>query len=139
MKSDLETAIKITDSKHVEILSAIESADSKRKEMESAAQHIGLKYQKFRQIFAKQKRLRNIWVSLDRREDDLLNQKLRIIRALDEIDPFSIDDDGVEFFESPTELSFSQKPAMSDFDYFQILEGFDFSSIPISSPTTFQK
>ena len=139
MKSDLETAIKITDSKHVEILSAIESADSKRKKMESAAQYIRLKYQKLRQAFGKQKRLRNIWVSFDRRENDLLNQKLRIIRALNEINPFSIDDDGVELFESSTELSFNQKPAMSDFDYFQIFERFYFSSIPISSPTTFQK
>ena len=31
MKSDLETAIKVIDSKHVEFFSAIESADSKRK------------------------------------------------------------------------------------------------------------
>ena len=137
VKSDLETAIKITDSKHVEILSAIESADSKRKKMESAVQHIGLKHQKFRQVFAKQKRLRNIWVSLDRREDDLLNQKFRTIRALNEINPFSIDDDGVELFESSAELSFNQTPVISNFDYFQIFEGFDFSSIPISSLTTF--
>ena len=41
MKSDLEATIKATDSKHVEIFSAIGSADSKRKKMELAAQHIG--------------------------------------------------------------------------------------------------
>ena len=138
MKSDLETAIKITDSKHVEILSVIEFADSKRKKMESAVQHIGLKYQKLRQTFAKQKRLRDIWVFFYRRENDLLSQKLRIIRALNEINLFSIDDDGVEFFENSAELSFNQEPAMSDFDYFPIFEGFDFSSIPIFSLTIFQ-
>ena len=43
VKSNLEATIKATDSKHVEILSAIESADSKRKKMELAAQHIGFK------------------------------------------------------------------------------------------------
>ena len=43
VKSDLETTIKATDSKHMEVFSAIESADSKRKKMELAAQHIGLK------------------------------------------------------------------------------------------------
>ena len=61
MKSDLETAIKIINSKHVEIFSAIESADSKRKKIKSVAQHIGLKHREFRQVFAKQKRLRDIW------------------------------------------------------------------------------
>ena len=40
VKSDLEVTIKTIDSKHMGILSAIESADSKRKEMGLAAQHI---------------------------------------------------------------------------------------------------
>ena len=84
VKSDLETAIKIIDFKHVEKNSAIESADSKRKKMESVAQHIGLKYREFRQILAKQKRLRDIWGFFDRRENDLLKQKIRTIRALHE-------------------------------------------------------
>ena len=75
MKSDLETAIKITDSKPVEIFSAIESADSKRKKMESVVQHIGLKHREFRQAFTKQKRLRDIWGFFDRRENGLLKQK----------------------------------------------------------------
>ena len=48
VKFDLETAIKIIDSKHVEILFAIESAHSEQKKMESAAQYIGSKHQKFR-------------------------------------------------------------------------------------------
>ena len=85
VKSDLETAIKIIDSKHVEFFSTIESADSKRKKMESVAQHIGLKYREFRQVFAEQKRLRDFWGFFDRRENDLLKQKIRIIRALDKI------------------------------------------------------
>ena len=72
VKSDLETSIKIIDFKHVKIFFAIESADSKRKKMESVAQHIGLKYQEFRQDFAKQKRLRDIWGFFDRRELFLL-------------------------------------------------------------------
>ena len=40
VKSDLEVTIKAIDSKHMEIFSAIESTDSKRKKMEFAAQHI---------------------------------------------------------------------------------------------------
>ena len=56
-----------------------------KKEKESVAQHIGLKYREFRRVFAKQKRLRDIWGFFDRRENDLLKQKIRIIRALDKI------------------------------------------------------
>ena len=41
VKSDLEVTIKATDSKHMEIFSAIESADSKRKETKSVAKKIG--------------------------------------------------------------------------------------------------
>ena len=91
VKSELEVTIKATDSKHIEIFSAIESADSKRKKLEfiakkvgSAAQHVGLKTREFQQTLAKQKRLREIWSSFDHRENDLLNQEIRIIRALDE-------------------------------------------------------
>ena len=47
VKFDLEATIKATDSKHMEIFSAIESADSKRKKMELAAQHIGVKNREF--------------------------------------------------------------------------------------------
>ena len=67
VKSDLEVTIKATDSKYIEKNSAIESADSKRKKMESVVkkvgsvvQHVGLKNQEFQQAFAKQKRLREI-------------------------------------------------------------------------------
>ena len=88
VKSDLEVTIKTTDSKHVEILSAIESADSKRKKMELAVQYIKVKNRELQQAVAKQKRLREIWSSFDYRENDLLNQEIRIIRVLDELDFF---------------------------------------------------
>ena len=139
MKSDLETAIKIIDSKYVEIFFAIESADSKRKKLESVVQHIGLKYREFRQAFAKQRRLRDNWGFSDRRENDLLKQKIQIILALEEINLFSIDDDGAEPFDGSAEISINQIPELFDFDYSQIFDGFNFSSIPISSFTTFQK
>ena len=47
VKSDLEATIKAIDSKYMEIFSATESADSKRKKMELAVQHIGLKNREF--------------------------------------------------------------------------------------------
>ena len=75
MKFDLEATIKATDFKHMEVFSVIESADSKRKKMEFAAQHIGAKNRELQQAVAKQKRLREIWSSLDHRENDLLNQR----------------------------------------------------------------
>ena len=139
VKSDLEVTIKATDSKHMEIFSVIESADSKRKKLELAAQHIGVKNREFQQAVAKQKRLREIWFSFDHRENDLLNQKIRTIRALDEFDLFSIDDNEAELFESSAEISINDYPELLDFDFSQFLEGFDFSSIPISAPATFQK
>ena len=68
VKSDLEVIIKAIDSKYMEFFSAIDSADSKRKKMESVAkkvgsviQHVGLKNREFQQVFAQQKRLREIW------------------------------------------------------------------------------
>ena len=105
VKSDLETVIKTIDSKHVEIFPAIESADSIRKKKESVAQHIGLKHREFRQIFAKQKRLRDIWGFFYHRENDLLKQKIRIISALDEINLFSTNKDGAELFNNSAEIS----------------------------------
>ena len=68
--------------------------------MELAVQHIVLKNREFQQAVAKQKRLREIWFSFDHRENDLLNQEIRIIRALDELDLFSIDGDETEPFEN---------------------------------------
>ena len=139
VKSDLEVTIKATDSKHMEILSAIESADSKRKKMELAAQHIGVKNREFQQAVAKQKRLREIWSSFDHRENDLLSQKIRTIRVLDELNPFSIDDDEAELFKSSAKMSINDYPELFGFDFFQFLKSFDFSSIPISIFITFQK
>ena len=132
MKSELEATIKISDSKNVEIVSVM-------KEVESVVETIGVRQQEFHQMLAKQKRLFEIWGFFDRREDDLINQKIRTIRVLDELDFFSIDDDQAEFFENFTEMFFSQIPELNIIDFFQILEGFDFSSIPIFSVVTFQK
>ena len=117
VKSDLEATIKATDSKHMEIFSAIESANSKRKEMEFAAQHIGVKNREFQQAIAKQKRLREIWPFLDHRENDLLNQEIRTIRALDEFDFFFIDDNEAELFENSAEISVNDYPGLFDFDF----------------------
>ena len=146
VKSDLEATIKATDSKHTEFFSAIESADSKRKKMEfiakkvgSATQRIKLKNRELRQALAKQKRLREIWSSFDHRENDLLNQKIGTIRALDELNFFSIDDNETELFDSSAEISINDYPELLDFDFSQFLKRFDFSSIPISAPATFQK
>ena len=139
VKSDLEVTIKAIDSKHVEMFSAIESADSKRKKMEFAAQHIGAKNREFQQTVAKQKRLREIWSFYYYQENDLLNQEIRTIRTLDELDFFSIDDDETELFENFAEISINDYPGLFDFDFFQFLKGFDFLSIPISVFTTFQK
>ena len=137
VKSDLEVTIKAIDSKHAEIVTAIDLADSKRKKMEF---DIGLKHQNLKRVLAKQKRLRNIWASFDRREKNLLNQKIRTIRALDVLDFPSIDDDvETEPFESFAEISINDYPELLDFDFFQFLEKFDFSSIPIFAFTTFQK
>ena len=70
VKSDLEATIKTIDSKHAEIVTAIDLADSKKKEMEF---DIGLKHQNLKRALAKQKRLRDIWASFDRREFFLLS------------------------------------------------------------------
>ena len=139
VKSDLEATIKATDSKHMEVFSAIESVDSKRKKMEFAVQHIGVKNRELQQAVAKQKRLREIWFSFDHRENDLLNQEIRTIRALDELDFFSIDDNEAEPFGGSAKISINDYPELFDFDFSQPLERFDFSSIPISAFTAFQK
>ena len=137
VKSDLEATIKATDSKHAEVVTAIDLADSKRKEMEF---DIGLKHQNLKRAFAKQKRLRDIWVSFDRREGDLLSQKIRTIRVLNALNLFSIDNDvEAEPFESSARMSINDYPELLDFDFSQLLESFDFSSIPISAPATFQR
>ena len=49
VKSDLEATIKATDSKHAEVVTAIDLADSKKKEMEL---DIGLKHQDLKRALA---------------------------------------------------------------------------------------
>ena len=146
VKSDLEATIKTIDSKHVEVFSAIESADSKRKKMEfitkkvgSAVQHVKLKTRKFQQALAKQKRLREIWFFFYHRENDLLNQETHTIRALNELIVFPIDDNGTEPFDGFAKISINDYPELFDFDFSRFLKGFDYSSIPISAFATFQK
>ena len=80
-----------------------------------------------------------IWSYFDRRGNDLINQKIRTVRALDELDFFSIDDDEAEPTENSAEMFFNQISELNNVDFFQILDGFDFLSIPISAPATFQK
>ena len=73
----------------------------------------------------------------DRRENDFLNQKIRTFRALDEIDFFV----GLNESEpvGSEEMFINDYPELFDFDFSQFLKVFDFSSIPISAPATFQK
>ena len=122
VKSDLEVTIKAIDSKHMEIFSAIESADSKRKKMELGVQHIGVKNRELQQALAKQKRLREIWFSFDHRENDLLSQEIRTIRALDELNFFSIDDNETKPFENSAKISINDYPELLDFDFFSIFK-----------------
>ena len=95
------------------------------------------KHKKLQQILVKRKRFSDIWVSFNRRENDLLNQKIRILRALNEIDPPV----GLNEPEpvGSEEISINDYPELFDFDFSQFMEKFDFSSIPISTPATFQK
>ena len=69
----------------------------------------------------------------------MLNQEIRTIRVLDEFDFLSIDDNEIEFFENSAGISVNDYPGLFDFDFSQLLEGFDFSSIPIFALATFQK
>ena len=96
VKSEFETTIKVSDSKNVEVVFVM-------KEVESAVKNIGVKQREFQQMLAKQKRVRNL-IFFFRREDDLINQEIRTIRALDELDFFSIDDDEAELFEGSAEM-----------------------------------
>ena len=95
------------------------------------------KHKEFQQAFAKRKRFSDIWVSFDRRENDFLNHKIRILRILDEIDFFvKLNDSEPCGFEK---MSINDYPELFDFDFSQFLKSFDFSSIPISASATFQK
>ena len=73
------------------------------------------------------------------RENDLINQKIGTIRVLDELDFFSIDDDETELVGKFANIFFNQNPELNNIDFSQILDGFDFSSIPISFFAIFQK
>ena len=95
------------------------------------------KHKELQQAFVKRKRFSDIWVFLDRRENDLLNQEIRIFRTLDEIDLFAgLNESEPVGFEK---MSINDYPELFDFDFSQFLKGFDFSSIPISALATFQK
>ena len=95
------------------------------------------KYKELQQIFVKRKRFSDIWAFFDRRENDFLNQEIRILRILDEIDLFAgLNESEHVGFE---EMSINDYPELFDFDFFQFLKKFDFSSIPISAFATFQK
>ena len=78
---------------------------------------IGLKHQNLKRVFAKQKRLRDIWASFDHRERDLLSQKIRTIRALNALDFLSIDDNETELLEGSAEISINDYPELLDFDF----------------------
>ena len=132
IKFELETTINASDSKNIKIVFVM-------KKVESVVQNIDIKQQKFQQVLAKQNRLSEIWSFSDRRENDLIIQKIRTVRALDELDLFSIDDDEAEPTENSAEMFFSQISELNNVDFSQILDGFDFSSIPISAFAIFQK
>ena len=73
----------------------------------------------------------------DKRENDFLNQEIRIFQALDEIDFFFVLN---ELKPAGSEkVSINGYPELFDFDFFQFLKKIDFSSIPIFAFTTFQK
>ena len=95
------------------------------------------KHKELQQIFAKRKRFSDIWVSFDRRKNDFLNQEIRILRILNEIDfPIGLNESEPVGFEK---ISINDYPELFDFDFSQFLKKFDFSSIPISVFTKFQK
>ena len=110
-----------------------------KKKLESAVQHIGLKYWEFQQVFAKQKRLREIWGFFDFGKNDLLNQKIRNFRVLDQLNIFSFDDDETEFVESFAETVFNENPELYKIDFSKILDRFDFSPISVFLFATFRK
>ena len=131
IKSELEITIKVSDSKNVKIVSDM-------KKVESVIQNINIKQQKFQQILAKQKRLSEIWFFFYPRENDLINQKIRTVRVLDKLIFFPL----MITKQNPPKVlqkCFNQIPELNNVDFFQILDGFDFLSIPISAPATFQK
>ena len=120
VKTELEVSVQVVDVKQQEF-----------------AEIFDTKHKKLQQAFVKRKRFSDIWVSFDRRENDFLSQEIRTFRILDEIDPPA----GLNESElvGSEKVSINDYPGLLDFDFFQFLKGFDFSSIPISAPATFQK
>ena len=120
-----------------EFEASVKNVDVKQKDWAFFAKVFDSKYKELQQAFVKRKRFFDIWVSLDRRGNDFLNQEIRTFRILDEIDPPA----GL----NESELVGSEEMSINDFtelfstDYSQIFERFNFSSAPICFPTTFQK
>ena len=65
---------------------SVKDVDVKQKDWVFFVKIFDSKYKKFQQAFAKRKRFSDIWVSFDRRDNDLLSQEIRTFRILDEID-----------------------------------------------------
>ena len=120
-----------------EFEASVKNVDVKQENWGFFVKFFDPKHKELQQAFAKRKRFSDIWVSLDRRENDFLNQEIRTFRTLDEIDPFA----GLNESEpvGSEEISINDYPELFNFDFSQFLEGFDFSSTPISAFTTFQK
>ena len=103
VKTELETSVQIVDVKQQEF-----------------ANFFNTKHKKLQQALAKRKRLSNIWVSFDKRENDLLSQEIRIFRTLDEIDLFA----GLNESEpaGSEKVSINNYPELLDFDFSQFLK-----------------
>ena len=120
VKTELKISVQIVDVKQQKFA---EIFDTKHKELQQA--------------FVKRKSFSDIWVFFDRRENDFLNQEIRTFRTLDEIDP-PVGLNGSKPVGSE-EISINDYPELFDFDLSQLLEKFDFSSIPIFALATFKK
>ena len=116
---------------------SVKDVDVKQKDWSFLVKIFDSKHKEFQQAFAKRKRFSDIWASFDRRENDLSNQEIRTLRVLDEIDPPA----GLNESEpvGSEEISINDYPELLDFDFSQFLGRFDFSSIPISAFTKFEK
>ena len=78
------------------------------------------KHREFQQALEKRKRFSNIWVSFDRRENDVLSQEIRTLRTLDEIDlPVGLNESKPAGSEK---MSINDYPELFDFDFSQFLE-----------------
>ena len=105
---------------------SVQDVDVKQQEF---AEILDTKHKELQQILVKRKRFSDIWVSFDRRENDFLNQEIRIFRILDEINFLA----GLNESEpvDSEEMSINDYPRLFNLDFFQLLERFVFSSIPI--------